>query len=118
MIAVFHYSIWVFVARSADRFGKGVRTGARDALLSAESSEATCGCVFGFHRAMDTVGDVLGLCFALFYLYFYPENYHSLFFIALIPCLMAVLAMFWLKEKTQTKPHSFTHNSFLSFLHY
>lgn len=118
MIVIFSYPIWVLFARSADRFGKGIRTGARDAMLSAESSAATRGRVFGFHRAMDTMGAVLGPCFALVYLHFYPENYHSLFFIALIPGLMAVLATFWLKEKTQTKAHAVTHNSFFSFLHY
>jgi hypothetical protein len=35
--------------------------------------------IFGFHRSMDTLGAVLGPSLALLYLYFYPENYTTLF---------------------------------------
>ena len=43
----------VFIARSIDRLGKGVRTGARDAILSDETTPENKGKVFGFHRAME-----------------------------------------------------------------
>lgn len=118
LLALFTYPIWVFFARTTDRFGKGIRTGARDAMLSAESSAATRGRVFGFHRAMDTFGAVLGPCLALVYLGFYPEDYQSLFIIAFIPGLIAVLATFWLKEKTLANLHSTARNSPFSFLRY
>src|SRR5215467_3555469 len=36
MMAIFTYPIWIFVARTLDRLGKGLRTAARDAILSAE----------------------------------------------------------------------------------
>src|SRR6476659_6883211 len=56
MMAAFVYPVWIFLARTIDRLGKGIRTGARDALLSDEASAATKARVFGFHRSMDTAG--------------------------------------------------------------
>lgn len=102
MMAFFIYPLWIFFARTIDRFGKGIRTGARDALLSDEATPATKGKVFGFHRSMDTVGAVLGPSLALIYLYFYPQHYKTLFFIAFAPGLFAVLASFYLKQKRIT----------------
>ncbi|HXU26934.1 MAG TPA: MFS transporter, partial [Bacteroidia bacterium] len=67
MMALFVYPLWVFGARSIDRLGKGVRTGARDALLSDEATPETKGTIFGFHRSMDTLGAVLGPLLALVY---------------------------------------------------
>ena len=78
MMAVFIYPLWIFLARTIDRFGKGIRTGARDALLSDEATQETKGKVFGFHRSMDTLGAVLGPSLALIYLYFYPQDYRTL----------------------------------------
>lgn len=115
----FIYPIWIFFARTIDRFGKGIRTGARDALLSDEATSETKGQVFGSHRSMDTLGAVIGLLsLALIYLYFYPQDYKTLFFIAFIPGLLAVLASFFLKEKVRNvvKPKSIT--PFFSFLNY
>src|SRR5436190_5849800 len=49
MMAVFSYTWWIFFARTTDRTGKGLRTGARDALLADESTAETRARVFGFH---------------------------------------------------------------------
>ena len=65
MMAIFVYPIWVFFARTIDRFGKGIRTGAREALLSDEATLLTKGRIFGFHRSMDTTGAVLGPALAI-----------------------------------------------------
>ncbi|MCB0741467.1 MAG: MFS transporter, partial [Chitinophagaceae bacterium] len=48
LLAVFVLPVWIFFVRSIDRLGKGVRTAARDALLSQEATPATKGRVFGF----------------------------------------------------------------------
>ena len=61
MMAILILPLWVFAARTIDRIGKGVRTGARDAILSDEATPHTKGKVFGFHRSMDTLGGVLEL---------------------------------------------------------
>src|SRR5947208_1758797 len=85
MMAFFVYPLWIFFARTIDRLGKGIRTGARDAILSDEATPQTKGKIFGFHRSMDTVGAVLGPSLALLYLYFHPGDYKVLFYIAFIP---------------------------------
>src|SRR6187402_2115869 len=56
MLVLFTYPVWIFFSRTIDRLGKGVRTAARDAMLSEEATPATKARVFGFHRSMDTVG--------------------------------------------------------------
>lgn len=99
MMAVFVYPLWIFFARTIDRLGKGIRTGARDAMLSDECIKENKGKVFGFHRSMDTLGAVFGPAIALIYLYYYPENYRTLFLIALVPGLLAILFTLFIKEK-------------------
>lgn len=118
MMAVFIYPLWIFFARTIDRFGKGIRTGARDAILSEEATPETKGKVFGFHRSMDTLGAVLGPSLALLYLYLYPEDYKTLFYLAFIPGLLAVGASFFLKEKKGTVPTEKKRTPFFSFLNY
>src|SRR4030095_3245700 len=49
MMALFIYPLWIFFARTIDRLGKGIRTGARDAMLSDECTKENKGKVFGFH---------------------------------------------------------------------
>ena len=118
MMAIFIYPWWVFLARSTDRIGKGIRTGARDALLSAEATKATKGTVFGFHRSMDTLGATIGPALALLFLYFYPGQYKLLFFMAFVPGILAIVATFLIKEKRFTPKVSFQKSSFFSFLKY
>ncbi|MBL7765060.1 MAG: MFS transporter [Chitinophagaceae bacterium] len=90
----------IFTGRSLDRIGKGIRGGARDALLADECSIHNRAEIFGFHRSMDTAGAVLGPLVAMIYLGFYPEAYRALFLITLVPGILAILFTFWIKEKT------------------
>ena len=117
MLALFVQPLWIFFARTMDRFGKGIRTAPRDAILSTEATPETKGKIFGFHRSMDTVGAVIGPALALAYLYFHPKDYKTLFFIAFVPGLFSVLASFYLREKkNSTGPKGST--AFFSFLGY
>ena len=101
LMALFLNPAWVLTTRIIDRIGKGVRTGARDALLSDEATPQTKATVFGFHRSMDTIGAVLGPLLALVYLYFYPTAYRTLFLLAFAPGLLAIVATFLIKESTK-----------------
>jgi MFS family permease len=101
LIATFTYPLWIFFVRTVDRLGKGVRTAARDALLSQEATKETKARVFGFHRGMDTVGAAIGPLLALLFLFFYPGDYKTLFYIAFIPGMLSILFIFLLKEKKQ-----------------
>jgi len=118
MMAFFVYPLWIFFARTTDRLGKGIRTGARDAMLSAETNKTNKGKVFGFHRSMDTFGAVLGPALALVYLYFYPEDYINLFYIAFIPGVLAVVASFLLKDKKIETTSQKKKINFFSFIKY
>lgn len=104
LMATFTYPLWVLFVRSTDRLGKGIRTGARDAMLSDECSKENKGKVFGLHRAMDTLGAAIGPLFALTFLYFYPEHYKPLFLIAFIPGIIGVALIFFIKEKPKSVP--------------
>ena len=101
LMAFFVYPAWVFFARTLDRLGKGIRTAARDALLSKEATPQTKARVFGFHRGMDTVGAAIGPVLALLFLFYRPGDYTTLFYLAFIPGILSFLFIFLLKEKKQ-----------------
>jgi MFS family permease len=117
LIAAFTYPIWIFFVRTVDRLGKGVRTAARDALLSQEATPATKARVFGFHRSMDTVGAAIGPILALLFLFFYPKQYKPLFYFAFIPGILSVLLIFLLKE-TKQPVSTLGKGNFFSFFKY
>ncbi|MFN4285625.1 MAG: MFS transporter [Lacibacter sp.] len=119
LMALLTAPLWVFFARTLDRLGKGVRTGARDALLSAAATPQTKGTVFGFHRSMDTLGAVLGPTLALLYLHYHPNDYKTLFLIAFAPGALAVLATLVLKEQQAPAVKASQQRlTFFSFLRY
>ncbi len=118
MMAVFVYPLWIFLARTVDRLGKGVRTGARDAILSAEATAETKGRVFGFHRSMDTLGAVVGPLSALVFLWIFPEKYRMLFLVAFIPGIIAVLCTFFLREQQAFQKNTSSGVAFFDFLKY
>ena len=102
LFAFFVYPLWIFFVRTIDRLGKGVRTAARDALLSQEATKETKARVFGFHRSLDTIGATIGPVIALLFLYFYPGQYKSIFLSGLYSGhYFHRTAPFFLKEKKQ-----------------
>jgi len=118
LMIFFVFPVWIFFVRTIDRFGKGLRTGARDAMLSDEATPQTKGKVFGFHRSMDTLGAVLGPLAALVFLYFRPNDYKTLFLIAFLPGVAAVLTTLLLKDKKPHQPIKKVSTPFFSFLKY
>ena len=117
LMALFTWPLWIFSVRTLDRLGKGVRTSSRDALLSDEATPETKGRIYGFHRAMDTLGAAIGPIIALVFLYFNNGEYKTLFYIAFFPGVLAIFLTFLIREKakkiTEKKPVSF-----FSFLKY
>ena len=119
MTALFLYPAWVFFARTIERFGKGIRTSARDAFLSDMTAPENKGRVFGFHRSMDTVGAAMGPLLALIFLAFLPGQYRWLFVIAFIPGVVAIFLTLIIKERASHNGSSGSHKvSFFSFLKY
>jgi MFS family permease len=117
MMAMFTAPVWIFFSRTLDRFGKGLRTAPRDALLSKEATKETKGSVFGFHRAMDTVGATLGPIAAVLFLSVRPGEYKTVFYLAFIPGIISVILLFLLKEKKQPSS-TLRKGNFFSFFGY
>jgi MFS family permease len=101
----------VLVGRVVDRFGKGVRTGARDAMLNAASGPENRGLVFGFHRSMDSLGAVVGPTIALVLLYYFPTDIRQILYYATIPAVISLFFFFFIREArplpTNPKLHLF-----------
>jgi len=82
-----------FAVRFADRIGKGLREAPRDALLAAGTAPENRAFAFGFHRALDNLGAVLGPMLATLLLLFRPGDLRFVFAMAAIPGALAVLAL-------------------------
>jgi MFS family permease len=95
---------WVHVLslRFVDRLGKGMRGAPRDAMLAGFADPSQRGRVFGFHRAMDHAGAVLGPLLASAFLFFYPGEYRTLFTLTLIPGI-AVMLVLWRVPDTRRR---------------
>jgi MFS family permease len=113
-------STWgqVLFIRFADRFGKGIRTSPRDAILADTTSKEERGKAFGFRRSMDTLGAALGPFVAYLILTLWNGSYQNVFWASAIPGLIATLLLiFYLKDKrnplkTQTNVRSLPKISF------
>jgi MFS family permease len=105
---LFFATAWqhVLMIRGAERVGKSLRTPARDAIIAASTDEKTRGKAFGFHRGMDTLGAIAGPIVA--YLVFRAMGetesaFRTIFLIAIIPALLAVVAIAFLVREPKTK---------------
>jgi len=92
-------NIWSFVLfiRVIERIGKGLRTAPRDAIVAESSDESVRGKAYGFHRAMDGIGSVLGAVLA--FLLLPILGYKNIFMFAFIPAIIAVFVILFIKEK-------------------
>ncbi len=98
----------VFLGRLLDKFGKGVRTGARDALLLDASSEKNRGRVFGVQQSMDSAGAVAGPLLALLFLHSFRNDIRTVLYIAFIPSVLAVLVVPFVREARRHSKSSVT----------
>lgn len=94
----------VLVSRLIDRFGKGVRTAPRDALIADSVDPKQRGAGFGLHRALDSLGAVVGVSIAYFLFVSIKENFNSVFLVSVIPAFIGVGVLFFAREKR--RPHS------------
>lgn len=118
MLGLFTSVVPVFLSRTLDRLGKGMRTGARDAMLSDEATPQTRARVFGFHRAMDTLGAAVGPLLALVYLSLYPQEYRTLFLLAFIPGILAIAASLFIRDKKSGPKAPTPRVSFFAYFKY
>jgi MFS family permease len=88
----------VLVGRVLDKFGKGTRTGARDALLFDASKSTNRGLLFGVQQSLDSAGAVVGPLIALAVLRAFDNDVRTVLYFAVIPSLIGVLVVSFLKE--------------------
>lgn len=99
----------VLAIRLTDRVGKGVRSAPRDAMIADASHPTERGLAFGFHRAMDHAGAVIGPLLGFAILYQFADNrnapttddYRTIFLVASIPALLAVLVAAFVVRETR-----------------
>jgi MFS family permease len=84
--------------RVTDRMGKGLRDSPRDALISLSVDKSEIGWSFGYHRAMDTLGGVLGPLAAYLILSAYPGSFSTVFMASFVIGLLAILSLIWVKD--------------------
>ena len=116
----------IVMIRMLDRVGKGIRTAPRDALIASSVDGGIRGKAYGFHRAMDHTGAVVGPCLAIFTMMLLILGFglrdtlltlRWTFILSIIPGLIAVaILLFFLKEKTDpssvSKPFHFSLKEF------
>jgi MFS family permease len=90
----------VLLVRFADRVGKGIRTSPRDALIASSVGEGSRGRAYGWHRAMDNLGAVLGPAAAFVLLSAWGLSYRAIFLLAAVPGIAAVLALYLFVRET------------------
>lgn len=91
----------VAAARWGDRVGKGIRTAPRDALVADSVVPEQRGLAFGFHRAADTAGAMVGLVIALLVVWWMQSaapgllesTFRVLVLVSLLPAVLAVLSL-------------------------
>jgi len=96
----------VLAGRVVDRLGKGIRGVPRDALLVEGIDSGSRGRVFGFHRAMDTLGAVAGPLIGLAGYELLDRQIAPLLYIAIIPAVLSVLLILLVREKPRPTTRS------------
>ena len=114
---------FVFVGRTLDRFGKGIRTAPRDTIIAESSSAEKRGASFGLHRTMDTLGAILGVIIAIAIMRHlglnkglhtaqkiqsYLPAFKTIILFSLIPAVVGVAVLFLVKETGSGKPLAHT----------
>ena len=103
LIAISTAAWHVLGARFLDRIGKGVRTASRDALIADSTHPNYRGKAFGFHRAMDHAGAVVGSGIGFVLLATIGERFRTIFWFASIPAALAVFVLvFFVAEVRRT----------------
>jgi MFS family permease len=94
----------VLAGRAVDRLGKGIRGAPRDALLVQDIPLEARGRAFGFHRAADTAGAVIGPLIALAGYELLDHRLRPLLWVAVVPAVLSVLLVLWLREPPARRP--------------
>ena len=99
----------VLLGRVTDRIGKGLRSSPRDALISDGIEKKDLGKAFGFHRAGDNLGAVIGPVFALLGLMIFDNDVKKVALFAIIPALLSGFLTFFVRDSKVVVTEKITH---------
>ena len=104
LYALARIPIQILFFRFFERIGKGLRAAPRDSLISGSIKKNEAGKTFGFQKAMDNSGAIVGPLIAFLLLSIYPLNYSYIFLLATIPAILGVLTIIvFIKEAKAEK---------------
>ncbi|HHT23089.1 MAG TPA: MFS transporter [Bacteroidales bacterium] len=104
LYAIARIPVQILFFRFFERIGKGLRTAPRDSLISSSIKKNEAGKTFGFQKAMDNSGAIVGPLIAFLLLSVFPLNYSYIFLLATIPAILGVLTIvFFIKEANTEK---------------
>ena len=107
-------NVWqVVLYRTGAWLGKGMREPARDAFITESVDARYYGRAFGFHRAMDSLGSIVGPLLVMGGIYYF--SIRTIFLLALIPAFFSVLSVVLLVQEKAHPITAFKRTSF--FLH-
>jgi len=91
----------VLLARIIDRFGKGIRTAPRDAMIAESAGKSMLGKAYGLHKGLDLGGTAIGIFLAWLILSTGDNEYKKIFLYSLIPAFIGLGVLFLVKDKKQ-----------------
>lgn len=104
LYALARIPVQILFFRFFERIGKGLRTAPRDSFISGSINKNETGRTFGFQKAMDNSGAIVGPLIAFLLLSFSPLNYANIFLLATIPAILGVLTIvIFIKEAKAEK---------------
>jgi MFS family permease len=113
LLALTTASWQVLALRFTDRLGKGLRSAPRDAMLADAAPAEARGLAFGFHRAMDHTGAIVGALIAAWLVGIYQSDYRQIFWLAAIPGIITLfILIFLVQEPPRALPPQKTTASF------
>lgn len=99
----------VLALRFVDRVGKGVRSAPRDAMIADSTPPESRGLAFGFHRAMDHAGAIVGSLVGAWLVAVFQSDYRKVFWAATVPALIAVLLLLFAVRETRREDDAPAH---------
>ncbi len=98
--------IQVLYLRFIERFGKGIRTAPRDSLIAGSAKKGSLGRSFGFHKAMDNAGAIVGPLLAFLILRNFPADFKMIFLVSAIPAFLGIITILVFIKDARKKKES------------
>ena len=116
LYALARVPIQILFFRFFERIGKGLRAAPRDSLISGSIKKNEAGKTFGFQKAMDNSGAIVGPLIAFLLLSIFPLNYSYIFLLATIPAILGVLTIIIFIKEAKAEKNETTNKISLKLL--